>query len=119
MRARRPRSPRQDQDPVRRARSSNPGYPPVGLQRQSEKQARSAKAGQRQRAAQPQVSSIRGRHDSDMKSEKQTVEDQRQGAVTVANTVAKPLDTTLPMRTSVEYRPSTATATDGRGRCAP
>ena len=37
------------------------GYPPGGLQRQSSKQARSAKVEQRQRAAQPQVSPIRGR----------------------------------------------------------
>ena len=36
---------------MRRARSSNPGYLPGGLQRQSEKQARSAKVERRQRAA--------------------------------------------------------------------
>ena len=53
IRARRPRSPRQDQDPVTRARSSNPGYLPGRLQRQSSKQARSAKVERRQRAAQP------------------------------------------------------------------
>ena len=35
IRARRPRGPRQDRDPVTRARSSNPGYLPGGLQRQS------------------------------------------------------------------------------------
>src|SRR5262249_29461124 len=63
-----PAEPAQDRDPVTRARSSNPGYPPGRLQRQSSKQARSAKVGRRQRTAQPQVSSIRGRHDSGMKS---------------------------------------------------
>ena len=68
IKARRPRSPRQDQDPVTRARSSNPGYPPGRLQRQSSKQARNAKVERRQRAAQPQVSPIRGRHESGMKS---------------------------------------------------
>ena len=68
IRARRPRSPQQDQDPVIRARSSNPGYPPGRLQRQSLIQARSAKEQRRQRAAQPQVSFIRGRHVSDIKS---------------------------------------------------
>ena len=51
--ARRPRSPRQDQDPVTRARSSNPRYLPGRLQRQSSKQARSAKVERRQRAARP------------------------------------------------------------------
>jgi hypothetical protein len=45
--------------------------------------------------------------------EKQTVGDQRQGAVTVANTVAKPLDKMRPVRTAVECRSSTRTATDG------
>src|SRR5580700_10423696 len=44
-----------------------------------------------------------------------TVEDQRQGGVAVANTVAKPLDKARPMRTAVEYRPSAATATGGPG----
>ncbi len=51
-----------------RARSSNPGYLPGRLQRQSLKQARSAKESRRQRAAQPQVSTIRGRHVSDIQS---------------------------------------------------
>jgi hypothetical protein len=46
------------------------------------------------------------------------VEDQRQGAVIVANTVAKPLDKARPMRAAVECRPSAATATDGPGRSA-
>ena len=64
---RHPRSPQQDQDPVTRARSSNPGYLPGGLQRPSTGQAHSTKAQRRQRAA-PQVSPIRGRHDSDMGS---------------------------------------------------
>jgi transposase len=49
-RARRPRSPRQDQDPVTRAHSSNPGYPPGRPQRQPYNQARSAKEQRRQRA---------------------------------------------------------------------
>src|SRR5215471_2971308 len=44
----------------------------------------------------------------------QTVENQRQGAMTVA----KPLDKARPIRTAVECRPSAATATDGPGRCA-
>jgi len=38
--------------------------------------------------------------------------------VAVANAVAKPLDKARPMRTTAEYRPSAATATDGAGRCA-
>jgi hypothetical protein len=45
-----------------------------------------------------------------VRPEKQTVGDQRQGAVTVANTVAKPLDKTRPVRTAVECPPSTQTA---------
>ena len=53
-----------------------------------------------------------------VRPEKQTVGDQRQDAVTVANTVAKPLDKTRPVRTAVECRPSAQTATDGPGRCA-
>ena len=48
-----PRSPQQDQDPVTRARSSNPGYLPGGLQRPSIGQAHSTKAQRRQRAAHP------------------------------------------------------------------
>ena len=39
-------------------------------------------------------------------------------AVTAANTAAKPLDNACPVRTSLECRPSTRTATDGPGRCA-
>ena len=50
--------------------------------------------------------------------EKRTVEDQHQGAVTVANTVAKPLDKTRPMQTAVECPSSTQAATDGPGRRA-
>jgi hypothetical protein len=42
-----------------------------------------------------------------VRPEKQTVEDQRQGAVTVACTVAKPLDKARPMRTTVECPSST------------
>ena len=66
-RARRPRSPQQDQDPVTRARSSNPGYLPGGLQRPSIGQAHSTKAQRRQRGR-TQVSPICGRHDRDMGS---------------------------------------------------
>jgi len=62
-----PGSPQQDQNPVTRARSSNPGYSPGRLQRPSIGQAHSTKARRHQRAA-PQVSPIRGRHDSDMGS---------------------------------------------------
>ena len=47
-----------------------------------------------------------------------TVEDQRQSAVTVASTVAKPLDKARPMQTTVECWPSAPTATDGPGQCA-
>src|SRR5262249_20757133 len=63
----RPRSPQQDQDPVTRAHSGNPGYLPGRLQRPSIGQAHNAKAPRRQRAR-IQVSPIRGRHDSDMRS---------------------------------------------------
>jgi len=64
------------------------------------------------------VLSIRGRHDSDMKSEKQTVEDQRRPAATVANTVAKPLDGARRTWTTLEYRPSPRPVTDDPGRLA-
>ena len=50
--------------------------------------------------------------------EKQTVEDQRRSAATVANTVAKPLDNSRRTWTTLEYRPSVRTATDGSGRLA-
>jgi hypothetical protein len=53
-----------------------------------------------------------------VRPEKQTVGDQRQGAVTVANTVAKPPYNACPRRTDLECRPSTRTMTDGPGRCA-
>jgi hypothetical protein len=46
------------------------------------------------------------------------IEDQRQSVMTVANTVAKPLDKARPMRTPVEYPPSARTAMDGPGRLA-
>jgi hypothetical protein len=64
------------------------------------------------------VSSIRGRHVSDMESEKQTVGDRGRSAATAANTAAKPLDNTYPEWTAVECRPSARTAVDGSGRCA-
>jgi len=35
-----------------------------------------------------------------------------------AKTAAKPLDNACPVRTTLECRPSTRTATDGPGRCA-
>jgi hypothetical protein len=48
-----------------------------------------------------------------VRPEKQTVGNQHQGAVTVANTVAKPLDNACPVQTTLEYRPIARTATDG------
>ena len=44
--------------------------------------------------------------------------DQFQGAVTVASTVAKPLDKARPVRTAVGCPSSAQTATDGLGRLA-
>jgi hypothetical protein len=52
------------------------------------------------------------------KPEKQTVEDQRQGAVTVANAVAKRMDKARPMRTAVECPSSARPRLDGPGRGA-
>jgi hypothetical protein len=48
--------------------------------------------------------------------EKQTVEDQRRSAATVAKTVAKPLNNTRRTWTTLEYRPSSRPLTDGPGR---
>src|SRR5271163_3032557 len=49
-----------------------------------------------------------------VRPEKQTVEDQRRAAATVA----KPLDGARRTGTTLEYRPSVRTATDGSGRLA-
>jgi hypothetical protein len=51
-------------------------------------------------------------------SEKQTIEDQRRSAATVAKTVAKPLDGARRTWTTLEYRPSLRPVTDGPGRLA-
>src|SRR6266568_9311924 len=53
-----------------------------------------------------------------VRPEKRTVGTNTASAATVANTVAKPLDNACPVRTTLECRPSTRTATDGSGRCA-
>jgi hypothetical protein len=53
-----------------------------------------------------------------VRSEKQTVEDQRRSLATVGKTVAKPVDSTRRTWTAVEYRPSTQTTPNGPGRCA-
>jgi hypothetical protein len=53
-----------------------------------------------------------------VRPEKQTVEDQRRFAATVAKTVAKPLNNTRRTWTTLEYRPSPRPVTDGPGRCA-
>ena len=53
-----------------------------------------------------------------VRPEKQTVEDQRRSAATVANTVAKPLNNTRRTWTTLEYRPSPRPVTDGPGRLA-
>src|SRR5882724_1748448 len=53
-----------------------------------------------------------------VRPEKQTVGDQHRGAATVANTVAKPLNSTRRTWTTLEYRPSLRPVTDGPGRCA-
>ena len=50
--------------------------------------------------------------------EKQTVGDQRRSAATVANVVAKPLDSARRTWTTMEYRPSLRPVTDGLGRLA-
>ena len=50
--------------------------------------------------------------------EKQTVEDQRRPAATVANTVAKLLDGARRTWTTLEYRPSPRPVTDGLGPLA-
>ena len=49
---------------------------------------------------------------------KQTVEDRRHPAATVANTAAKPLDGARRTWTTLEYRPSPQPVTDGPGRLA-
>ena len=51
-------------------------------------------------------------------SEKRTVEDQRRSAATVAKTVAKALDDARRTWTTLEYRPSPQSVTDGSGRLA-
>jgi hypothetical protein len=53
-----------------------------------------------------------------VRPEKQTVEDQRRSAATVAKTVAKPLNNTRRTWTTLEYRPSPRPVTDGPGRLA-
>ena len=53
-----------------------------------------------------------------VRPEKQTVGDQRRSDATVANTVAKPLDSDRRTWTTLEYRPSLRPVTDGPGRCA-
>jgi len=50
--------------------------------------------------------------------EKQTVEEQRRTAATVAKTVAKPLENARRTWTTLKYRPSARTATDGSGQLA-
>jgi hypothetical protein len=50
-----------------------------------------------------------------VRPEKQTVEDQRRAAATVAKTVAKPLDGAGRTWTTLEYRPSPRPVTDGPG----
>ena len=53
-----------------------------------------------------------------VRPEKQTVEDQRRSATTVANAVAKPLDGARRTWTTLEYRPSPRLVMDGPGRLA-
>ena len=52
-----------------------------------------------------------------VRPEKQTVEDPPLGG-DCSNTVAKPLDNARRTWTTLEYRPSAQTATDGPGQCA-
>src|SRR5205085_11960718 len=52
------------------------------------------------------------------RTEKQTVEDQHLGALTVANAVAKPMDEARPMRTAVECPSSARARLGGPGRGA-